>query len=342
MKSKITPRIAECVGLWLAEGDNKTKSEITFTNNCLPLIEFFADTIEDCFKNNIIYPRIYIYSEKNEKFRFQTNWKIKYYIDKRASKPYFIFRVASVKLFSEWKNLVEKIKNNEKLYRNILRGFFAGEGNLKEGIHSNKVIRIAQGKPNNFIEKILKYHGIKYRFKNPERSYVISGKWNWDKFAENSLADLHPIKKEKFWKIYNSYKEIHYPHNLLKNNILKLLNKPYTSKELSKRFNRSQSRIQDILIALKKSGQLEVFKIKSKSYWIKTDSNKIIISKIKNYYLKSLNMHEKNTTVLSKEIGVCWKSANNRLKELQKLNLVIRDSKRFWQPVNTNKEVVVL
>ena len=34
-------QISECVGLWLAEGDNKTISEITFTNNCIELILFF-------------------------------------------------------------------------------------------------------------------------------------------------------------------------------------------------------------------------------------------------------------------------------------------------------------
>ena len=33
--------IAECVGLWLAEGDKKTSAEVTFTNNCMELIIFF-------------------------------------------------------------------------------------------------------------------------------------------------------------------------------------------------------------------------------------------------------------------------------------------------------------
>ena len=37
-KKLCTSEIAECVGLWLAEGDNKTRMEITFTNNCLFLI----------------------------------------------------------------------------------------------------------------------------------------------------------------------------------------------------------------------------------------------------------------------------------------------------------------
>ena len=27
-------KLAECIGLWLAEGDSKTNSELTITNNC--------------------------------------------------------------------------------------------------------------------------------------------------------------------------------------------------------------------------------------------------------------------------------------------------------------------
>ncbi len=35
-------QLAECVGLWLAEGDNKSRGEITFTNNCYELIKHFS------------------------------------------------------------------------------------------------------------------------------------------------------------------------------------------------------------------------------------------------------------------------------------------------------------
>ena len=37
--------IAKCVGLWLAEGDNKTISEITFTNSQPELIILFDKTL---------------------------------------------------------------------------------------------------------------------------------------------------------------------------------------------------------------------------------------------------------------------------------------------------------
>ena len=118
---KITPEIAECAGLWLAEDDNKTKGEITFTNNCYILVEFFAKTIQQLFKNSNFRPRIYVYSANNEKKQLSLNCKTNYYTDKRASKPYFIYRIGSVKLTFQWKDIVKKTKNNKKFYKYILR-----------------------------------------------------------------------------------------------------------------------------------------------------------------------------------------------------------------------------
>lgn len=68
MKSNIelTQEVAECVGLWLAEGDTKTTREITFTDNCPTLIEFFAKTIQQIFKEDAIKSRVYVYSAKKE------------------------------------------------------------------------------------------------------------------------------------------------------------------------------------------------------------------------------------------------------------------------------------
>jgi predicted transcriptional regulator len=306
------------------------------------LVEFFSNNIQQLIKKYDAKPRIYVYSAKKEKKRSLLNIQTNFYKDKRARKPYYIFRVASVNMVKQWKIIAEKIKHNKKFYTNILIGFFAGEGNLKEGINSNRTIRIAQGKPNKFIEKMLKYHGIKYRYEYHGRAYAITGKWNWDIIANNKLADLHTIKKEKFWRLYNSYKEIHYPNNIVRNNILKILNKPYTTIELSRIFKRSPARIRDILIPLKREGILKNFKVRSRSYWIKTDRNKIIISKIKDKYLKSLKREKKTTTEVAKTMDVCWKAAHRRLFELQKLNLVVRDSEGVWKISPKKEEVIVL
>ncbi len=346
MKSKIhiTPEIAECVGLWLAEGDSKTKREITFTNNCFPLIKYFSNTILKIFKEYHLKPRIYVYTAKKEKTKVPLkNMQINYYVDKRATKPYFIFRVCSTKAVYQWHYLVKKITQQKKHYTNILRGFFAGEGNIKNiESHKQRVVRIAQKEPNNLIERILNYNDIQYRFSHHERTYVISGIWNWNKLAGIKIADLHPVKKESFWRVYHTYEEKHYPKHHIRHKILKLLIRPHTSLELAKKFNRSQYRIQDILIPLKKKGALQVFRIRSKAYWIRTDQNKILISDVKRNYLKLLKKSRRTSAELAREFDVDWKSSYRRLLELQKLHLVQQDSQSIWRHIPTRKEVIIL
>ena len=137
-------KIAECVGLWLAEGDNNSTLEITLTNNCLKIITYFHSLMKDLFQD--IKPRIYVYrtcKDNSKKFSLN-NVKFRYYIDNRANKNYYIYRIANVKLVKTWHNLVKKTKLKKHLYIHILRGFFAGEGNLKEGSHKNSTVRISQ------------------------------------------------------------------------------------------------------------------------------------------------------------------------------------------------------
>ena len=155
MKSSILTKneIAECVGLWLAEGDNKTKYEITFTNNCWELIELFFTRILELFKGYRFNPRIYVYSPDEHCYPlFCPGFVIKNYIDKRATRTYFIFRIASVELVKIWKKLVDDYTYYGKYSSDILRGFFAGEGNLKSSSHNSKMIRIAQKEPKPFVD----------------------------------------------------------------------------------------------------------------------------------------------------------------------------------------------
>ena len=197
MEKSFEKEIAECVGLWLAEGDKKTKNEITFTNNCIPLVELFYKVISKLFIDKKERIRIYVYSKNNEKIDIPFCKIVNYYTDKRAKKPYCILRLASVKDIKEWKKIVANISNDKKQYVNILRGFFAGEGNIKEGSHNSRGLRIAQKERNILVELILTDLNIKkFKFRPNERSYIIYGKTNWDIFAELRLADLHPKKKK--------------------------------------------------------------------------------------------------------------------------------------------------
>ncbi|MEK6856683.1 MAG: hypothetical protein AABX49_01570 [Nanoarchaeota archaeon] len=335
--------VIECIGLWLAEGDKKTKGEITFTNNCFDLIQYFHKTILKLFKDYNFNVRIYVYSPNNCKINVPLqDCKIKKYIDNRATKSYFIWRLASVDLVKKWKHLVEILQNDKESYEEILRGFFAGEGNIKTGSHNNRTLRIAQGRPLELIERILNELNINYKYKINERSYVITGKVNWDTCAKIKIADLHPIKKIRFWDVYKEFKEEHYPKNHLENNLFKILTKPYTAVELSFLFKRSQARISEILMSLKKLESIENYRIKSKDYWIRKDQNKILISDVKDKYLKMLRREEINTKDISKRFNVCWKSSFGRLKELEGLGLVTIDKNKNWSIKETWKEVIVI
>ena len=281
--------IAECCGLWLAEGSTTSSSEITFTNNCLELVDLFKKTINELFKDEKYNQRIYVYSKTGEKVDLPyKDCIIKYYIHKRATRPFFIFRIASVNLIKKWNNIVKEMLENKDSYPYILRGFFAGEGNVHTGKRSVRVLRISQGKPKEFIDNILKEFGIKFSFETGNRSYILSGKPNWDIFAKFKLADLHPNKREKFWRTYNDFKEEHYAKNHIIQNILPILDKPHTARQLSQIFKRSMARIQDVLMELKKQGKINDFRVGSLAYWTK-DKNLIIISKLKDKYLLFLN-----------------------------------------------------
>ena len=336
MGNLFSQELAECVGLWLAEGDRKTKSEITFTNNCTDLIDLFYKILINLFRDKKESIRIYIYSNRNNKINQYKDIITKSYIDKRARKPYYILRLASVEYVKKWKEIVEDISKNEKLYPLILKGFFAGEGNIKEGSHNSRVLRIAQKQRLILLEKILKIINIKkFIFRSNDRSYYIYGKPNWDIFAELELADLHPEKKERFWRVYNEFKQDHYKNNYLINNIFLDLETPKTTRELMKRYNRSFARIQDILITLKKLGKIKNFRVGSLDYWT-NNLELIIISKIKNKYQNYLNQPKK-TSDLAKKFKVGQKCSLKILRRLQVLNLIDRNKDKMWSKMSINE-----
>ena len=162
----------------------------------------------------------------------------------------------------------------------------------------------------------------------------------WDIFAKLKLADLHPDKKRKFWEVYGHFKEEHYETNYLIKKVLLILNEPKTSKQLAKIFSRSQARIIDVLVELKKQNKIRNFRVKSIDYWT-NDFNLLIISKLKNEYLLSLD-RPKQTSEFAKKFKVCWKSSFKRLKELEKLNLVKRREDGKWIKVPTKKKIAAI
>jgi len=333
--------LAECVGLWLAEGDRKTKYEVTFTNNCWVLIELFHNTIVRLIgKDKNV--RVYVYNTSKKQIEIPIKAQVNHYVDKRATKPYYIWRFASVEFNKQWKNIVKEVIEKKSYYDSILKGIFAGEGNIKTGSHCNRTLRISQKTPSELFNLLLDYYKISYRFYPRERSYVITSKFNWDKCARIRIADLHPIKKEYFWRVYNGYKEEHYSKNYLEKSILKDLVTPYTSNNLGIKYNRSQARVYDVLDVLKKSNIIQDFRVRSVNYWIRKDQKIIIISSLKGKYLDFLGNTNKNTKVFSIQFNVNWRSAFKRLKELEKLGLVKRERDKTWRKTNMKEKVILL
>jgi len=330
--------IAQAVGLWLAEGDNKTKSEITITNNSSNLIIFFHSIITKIFNLKNL-PRVYVYSSsKNEKPTLDISVAHKFYLDKRSKTPYFIYRIADVELVKKWHKMVETLKQSPKFYIYTLQGFFAGEGNVKFIPKSKtRILRISQGKPNIFLEEVLNYLDIFFKYSLEERSYLISRRYNLDKLLKIDIAILHKTKNKKFKRMMESYKQYHYPKKFLKKELYDSLLSPHTSLELAKKFNRSQSRITRILVLLKKERKVNNFRVGSKDYWIQ-QSKKIIISKRKREILDLLNSPKKTVEVASK-LNVDWKTAHKRLNELKRLNLV-KQTDNLWYESQNKKEVI--
>lgn len=339
---RIENSIAQCVGLWLAEGDSSSTSEITFTNNQYHLIKFFNATLSQAliFENK---PRIYVYSPSNESSpEILLSKKIvhRFYIDKRANRPYFIYRVSGRELVKKWLKLVKKVLAKTEFYGNVLQGFFAGEGNIKYIEKSkSRVVRISQGKRNALVEKLLRHFKIKYSYAESERSYVISGKDNLDRAIGLKISCLHPEKQKKLAHMMSTYKQSHYLKGRLKKMLFEMIKKrPYTSHELSKLFERGRSRITMVLMDLKRDGKIRDHRVGSLNYWT-GNKDVIIISNRKKSILDSLD-RPRRLFQISKVMKVDDKSSLRRLKELEKLNLVERN-RYFWYRKPTKKEVIV-
>ena len=340
----MSKEIAQSVGLWLAEGDSKSCNEITFTNNCFELIKLFDKALRKIFQKEKFNVRLYVYTPDNKKPKITLKFdKINYYQDKRATKPYYIWRLASVELLKKWKQTIESVKNNKKFHVYLLQGFFAGEGNIKTGAHNNRQIRITQNKRVDFIEEFLKDSNIPYKFeKNHGNGYIIHGRNNWDRLAKIKIADLHPERKIKFWEAYNEFKQYHYKKGYLKKQVFKLLRNQYTNEELSIIFKRTKARIYDVLEELKKENKITNFRVKSKDYWIRVDANSIIISDIKKKYLDVIEKGLNTTKDISTKLKVSNNNAFKRLGELRKLKLIDRKEDKTWIILPNKKRIIVM
>ena len=156
--------LCECVGLWIAEGDSVTSREVTFTNNCIPLVVHFHRHVSKNFRYKNL-PRIYVYSPDTPGgFSIEGVTK-RCYVDKRARKPYYLYRVAGVDLSREFRAFVDEVTGRPECFADVLRGIIAGEGNVKyNASQHSRAVRIAQKERLPLIETMLDALEITYSF----------------------------------------------------------------------------------------------------------------------------------------------------------------------------------
>jgi len=331
-------RTAQAVGLWLAEGDKRTLSEVTFTNNQPSLIAFFHNVVTKTLRPSLT-PRVAVYLPSTDTLYAHPAKSARYrvYFDKRANRPYYIYRISGVTLAKTWHLTVRKICKSKSNYRSILQGFFAGEGNVKEGSHGSRAVRIAQGKPYRFLEKMLDHFRITYYY-GGHREYTIFGRANLEKVLALNLMILHPNKHKRFLEMMATFRQRHYQRHALEELVYARLGIPMTTNELASGFGRSMSRLKQVLRRMKARGIVAMYHVNSLCYWVRVDSRTIVISKQKLKILELLGVGQR-VHQLAASLGRNDKSVRRRLLELERLGLVGLQNP-FWVRKQTEYRVI--
>ena len=177
------------------------------------------------------------------------------YLDERANRPYYIYRVSGVELVRRWRRAAQAACASSSNYQGILQGFFAGEGNIHESkSYHSRVLRIAQGERFPLLERILRYFRVKLRYVASGMSYEISGRDNLEKLWNLGISKLHSDKHARFAVMIASYKQHHYERLSLFPKILESLESPMTARELASLMSRSKSRMNQALTSVAPRG----------------------------------------------------------------------------------------
>ncbi len=338
---EFTRGLSECVGLWIAEGDSTSTREITFTNNCVPLLVHFHQNLSKHF-NYRNSPRLYEYSPDSPTDFSIEGARKRYYVDKRARKPYYIYRVADAVSLREFRAFVDEVTVRPECFADILRGIIAGEGNIKyDASQHSRTVRIAQKERMPLIEKMLDAMEITYSFDASSRQYEIGGVENMERLEALDLVSLHPQKKQAFEAMMKTSKQRHLPRGELKNIVFELLAVPLTSSALAKKLTKSQARIQEVLAELELEGKIRQYRAYSWCYWVRNDANLLIISTIKEQILDSISDNPKTAAEIVREVGSSYRAVRKRLDELKSLQLVRRDEEKRWIRLRRNEKLIV-
>ena len=142
------------------------------------------------------------------------------------------------------------------------------------------------------VELILKYVGVTFGYETSERSYYISGRENLEKLHSIGISELHSTNHAKFVAMLDSYKQYHYKRNPLSPVVLNALSSPMTTQDVANYIGRSRARASRLLTELRRQNEIEMYKVRSTYYWIRSDEEIIVISSQKSKILDALRLRD--------------------------------------------------
>ncbi len=191
----------------------------------------------------------------------------------------------------------------------------------------------------NFVERILRHYEVSFLYEVSGRNYLISGRENLEKLQRIGITELHSKKHAKFLAMLDSYKQRHYQRDSLPPLVLGALFAPMTTHEVAKSIERGDARAYQVLSDLRRREQIEVYKVRSTYYWIRTDQRSVVISLEKSRILDVLIVPRRPyeiSVMLSRD----QKTIARRLTEMARLGLVEKVNSN-WRKVQGEKRVIV-
>lgn len=187
------------------------------------------------------------------------------------------------------------------------------------------------------LERILRYYGIRFRC-GGHRNYEISGRDNLEKLRSLDISSLHKEKDRRFLRMMSDYRQGHYTRGSLPELVHQKTASATTTRELAALPERSTSRIYQALLLLRLEGRLQMYRVHSRYYWVRSDANTIVILPEKQQILRLLGKPARINEI-AEALSRRERSVSKRLHELENLALAARENSK-WTRLHTKRKVI--
>ena len=160
-----------------------------------------------------------------------------------------------------------------------------------------------------------------FRYEASGRNYVISGRENLEKLFALGISTLHSKKHARFAAMMSSYKQYHYKPFTFRKMVLDITSSPHTTREIAAFVGRGESRVVQTLTRLRRTGRVQMFKVRSSYYWTKSDPHTVIISAEK-FRILSVLTQPRRQSEIARLVGRTDKTVCKRLQEMTRIGLV--------------------